>query len=193
MMNLFIGILLGIIFAYSFNILKNYLRQKKGIKYNDYKKLPLLIQINDTLRHVIYEYGIKRDNQDFLLNILYKKEIIMQIMHRAHFPYLSKESEEISFGLALYIPVSKLSDLQKRELDQILTKEPIKEQHETEPFDYHVVDLGKGIKQGGYLISRIAKEVFKFELKKEDFSFDLFSEGELPYFGKRHSFIISNN
>jgi hypothetical protein len=193
MTNLFIGIFIGVIFTYTFNIFKNYLKQKKGVKYSEYRKLPLLIQINDTLRHIIYEYGIKHNNHDFLLNIIHKKQVIMQVMHRAHFPYLNKESADVDFGLALYIPTSKLSDLQKKELDRILTKEPVKEHHEIQPFDYHVVDLGKGIKQGGYLISRIAKEVFKLELNKDDFSYDLFNEGELPYFGKNHSFIISKN
>jgi hypothetical protein len=185
MTHLIIGIFIGIILSYLILILKNYLGQKKGISYDEYKKLPLLIQVNDTLRHIIYEYGIKRNNRDFLLNILHRKNIIMQVMHRAHFPYLTKNNE-ITFGLALYIPISKLSDTQKKELARILDKEPVNEQHETEPFDYHVVDLGKGIKQGGYLISRIAKEVFKFELSQSDFSFELFDEGDLPYFGKNY-------
>lgn len=193
MANLIVGILLGIVLSYPLLILRNFLKQKRGLKYSDYKRLPLLIQINDTLRHIIYEYGIKKENHDFLLNIFYQKKIIMQVMHRAHFPYLNKKKDDISFGLALYIPISKLSELQKTEIEQILSKEPVTALHETQPFDYHVVDLGKGIKQGGYLISRIVKEVFKFELSKDDFGFELFSEGELPYFGEKHGFVLSSN
>ena len=193
MINFIIGIFMGIGFSYPIFILINYLRQKKGIKYDDYKKLPLLVKINDTLRSIIYEYGIKKDNHDFLLNIFHKGKVIMQVMHRAHFPYLSRKNNEISFGLALYISASELTELQKAELERILTKESVNSQQETQPFDYFVVDLGKGIKQGGYLISRILKEVFEFELNKEDFNFELFNEGELPYFGEKHGFVISTN
>jgi len=117
----------------------------------------------------------------------------MQVMHRAHFPYLSKDSENIAFGLALYIPVSKLSDIQRQCLEKILLDESDNYVQEKEPIDYHVIDLGKGIKHGGYLISRILKEVLEYDLEESNFSMELFSEGKLPYFGKKHSFQISSN
>lgn len=193
MINIIIGLLIGFMLSYSLIVLRNLLRQKKGIKYDEYKNLPLLIRINDTLRHIIYEYGIKKENHDFLLNLFYKKNVIMQVMHRAHFPYLSKVSEEIIFGLALYIPISKLTIEQKQTLEQILEMEPSTNIHEVEPFDYHVIDLGKGIKQGGYLITRILKEVFLYDPESNDFDLKLFSEGELPYFGKKHGFTLPTN
>src|SRR5687767_3430793 len=102
MTNFLGGFIAGFIFAYLLYVLIKNLKQKSGLKYDDYKRLPLLVKLKDTLRHIIYEYDIKRHNEDFLLNILFGKTKIMQIMHRAHFPYLVKNKTRISFGLALY-------------------------------------------------------------------------------------------
>jgi hypothetical protein len=183
----------GILFSYVTFVVIKIFKAKSGIRYDDYKKLPLLIRLKDTLRHIIYEYSIKRNNEDFLLNISHKGARVMQVMHRSHFPYLAKNSEKISFGLALYIPVTKLTDSQKQLLERILIEESDNYQKENQPFDYHVIDLGKGLKHGGYLITRILKEVFKYDLDEANFSMELFSEGKLPYFGEKHSFQISSN
>jgi hypothetical protein len=188
-----IGFFAGVLFSYAAFIVIKLLKTKSGIKYNDYKKLPLLIKLKDTLRHIIYEYSIKRNNEDFLLNVSYKDARVIQVMHRSHFPYLAKENENINFGLALYIPITKLSESQKQALEKILIEESDNYQRESQPFDYHVIDLGKGLKHGGYLITRILKEIFKYDLDEANFSMELFSEGKLPYFGKKHSFQTSSN
>ena len=65
-------------------------------------------------------------------------------------------------------------------------------QSETEPFNYFAIDVGKSIRFGGYLISRLLKEVFDFELEKDTFDFKLFNEGELPYLNK-HRFVLPSN
>jgi hypothetical protein len=181
-MDFIIGFVLGAFLCYALLVLNRYLKQKTGLKYDDYKRLPFLIKMQDTLRHIVYEFGIKRNNFDFLLNITNKDKVILQAMHRAHFPFLIGEKNERNFGIALYIPTAKLTDFQKQKIKKILNEELENYQREEEPFDYFVIDIGKSIRYGGYLVSRLLKEVFNFELEKDDFDFRLFDEGALPYF-----------
>jgi hypothetical protein len=193
MTNIIIGCFIGSALTYPVLMLLKYIMQKRGIRYSEYKKLPLLVRLNDTLRHIIYDYGIKKRNHDFSLNVLERKVVIMQVLHRAHFPYLTPKNENPNFGMALYIPISKLTETQKKRLEEIIVEEPLDGIHETEPFDFHVVDLGQGLRQGGYLIARILKEIFDFDSHSSDFDFKLFNEGELPYFAKKFTMKVSSN
>jgi hypothetical protein len=192
-LNFVSGLVTGMILTYLLYVFVKNLRKKKGIKYEEYKGLPLLIRLKDVLRNIVYEYNIKRHNEDFLLNILYAKTKVMQVMHRAHFPYLLKNKTDIKFGLALYIPITKLSESQKIRIEEILIEESDKYNRQEEPFDYHVIDLGNGIRHGGYLISRLLSEVFEFNLDPTNFNFELFSNGKLPYIGRDYEFNISSN
>lgn len=163
-LNFLLGLMTGMVLAYLLYVIIKNIRKKKGIKYEEYKRLPLLIRLKDVIRNIVYEYSIVRHNEDFLLNILYGKTKVMQIMHRAHFPYLLKNKTDIKFGLALYVPITKLSDSQKAKIEKILIEESDSYHRQNEPFDYHVIDLGNGIRHGGYLISRLLNEVFEFNL-----------------------------
>ena len=151
-----------------------------------------MFKIKDCLRNIVYDYNFVRQNEDFSLNILYKNVKIMKVLHRAHFADLLNSRWDIDFGLALYVPVTNLSVSQQERLRKIVDDESEVFQREMRPINYYAIDLGKGIKHGGYIITRIMNEVFEFSMNKDDFSFELFSDGNIPYHGKDTSRLSSN-
>lgn len=182
-MNFILGLITGLTIFYLFFIYRSYKsRQKKRLRLNEYRRSPVLRKLIDTLRHIVFEYGVKRKNNDFTLNVSLNGKIRFQIMHRAHFPDLAKSESDIDFGLALYIPVNKLSTTQRNGLEKIFKEESEIYYYEEIPFDYHIVDFGKRVRFGGYLVTRILKEVF-FVDESDKVDFELFTEGELPYIG----------
>lgn len=177
------GILVGIIIFYLFLIYRNYKRrQKKGKRFQEYRNAPTSRKLTDTLRHIVFEYNIKRKNNHFSLNVYVEGELRLQVLHRCHFPDLCKSEEDVDFGLALYIPIKRLNQSQKDQLLTIFKEESEVFYYEEVPFDYYVVDIGKLIRYGGYLINRILKEVYH-NADVQSLSFELFSEGKLPYIG----------
>ena len=179
-MELTIGILLGWVSLYIAGVVIKNFRQKKGSKDKSYRNWPLTVKLRDTVRHIIFEYSIKRKNNDFLLNINLNGNHVMQIMHRAHFPELCQSESDIRFGLALYIPLSNLSSDKVKALEVIIEEESeILRGERSDAVAYLVVDLGKRVRFGGYFLARIIKEVF--EKEEGSMSLELFSEGNLPY------------
>ena len=184
-MDFIFGMCVGWLTLYFGLVLLKHLKQKKGIKSSEYEKLALTTRLKDTVRHIVFEYNIKRRNNDFLLNIKFKTDIIMQIMHRAHFPELGESEDDIGFGLALYIPAVNLNSEQVSRLSEIIRQEvEVLKEVKIGPVEYYLIDLGVRVRFTGYFLSRIVKEVFKYDHRSADFSFELFSEGALPYFRK---------
>jgi hypothetical protein len=174
------GIFIGWISLYLFLILYKLLKEKRGIKREQYGNIPFTARLRNIIRHIIFEYNIKRKNNDFLYNIDLDGKRVMQLMHRAHFPELCRSESDLAFGLALYIPVKGWNEERIKKLDNIINEETeIKHTGKTGELEYYIIELGKRARFGGYLLSRIVKEVF--EAEESRFSFELFSEGNLPY------------
>lgn len=179
-LNLLIGFVLGFFSAALFILYRKRERDKRGTKAKDYSGLPIVTRLKDTLRHIVFEYNIKVRNNDFLLNITLKGNTVMQIMHRAHFPELCQDEQDIQFGLALYIPVTELTSNQKLKLSQIIDEElEIIHKSKFGELEYQILDIGKRIRFGGYILSRIINEVYYKDI--DDLKLSLFSEGNLPY------------
>lgn len=179
-LGLIIGIILGWVSLFSARAITLYLKEKKGTKASDYNKLPFTSKLKDSVRHIIFEYNVKRSNNDFLLNINLKGKKVMQVMHRSHFPELCQTESDIDFGLALYIPVSELKKDQQAKLDNIIEEESeVFKSSKLGELEYYLIDLGKRVRFSGYLLHRIIKEVFEGD--EHQFSSELFSEGNLPY------------
>jgi hypothetical protein len=179
-MKLIIGIIVGWLSMYIFLLIVKNLKSKKGYKEKDYGNLPFTTKLRDSIRHIVFEYNVKRKNNDFLLNISFKKEIVMQIMHRAHFPELCQSESDVAFGLALYIPISHWSIDRISKLNEIVKEESeVASKNRFGKLEFYVIDLGSRVRFGGYFLSRLIKEVFEGD--ENDFSSELFSEGHLPY------------
>ena len=178
--SLLFGILIGWISLYLFLILYKNLKGKRGIKHEEYGKIPFTTRLRNIVRHIIFEYDIKRKNNDFLYNVNLDGKHVMQLMHRAHFPELCRSESDIAFGIALYIPIKGWREDRIMKLDDIINEESeIKRTGKTGELEYYIVDLGKRARFGGYLLTRILKEVF--DADESQFSAELFSEGNLPY------------
>lgn len=179
-MNLITGIIFGWISMYIFLLVMKKIKEKKGVKEKEYSKLPFTTMIRDSIRHIVFEYSIKTKNNDFLLNIdLYGKTVI-QLMHRAHFPELCQLESDINFGIAIYIPVVGWEEKKVEKLQNIIDQESeIMKISKIGKLEYNIIDLGTRVRYGGYLLTRIIKEVF--EADENEFSSTLFSEGNLPY------------
>lgn len=161
-------------------ILYKNIKEKKGIKHGEYGKIPFTARLRNIIRHIIFEYDIKRKNNDFLYNINFGGRRVMQLMHRSHFAELCRSEADIAFGIALYIPAKGLNLERIKKLDNIINEESeIKRTGKTGELEYYIIDLGKRARFGGYLLSRIVKEVF--DADESQFSAELFSEGNLPY------------
>ena len=142
--------------------------------------MPFTVRLRGIIRHVIFEYNIKKKNEDFLYNISLDGEKIMQLMHRAHFPELCTSEIDIAFGISLYIPLKGWKKENVIKLQKIISQETESiHKDQLGNLEYYVVDLGKRVRFGGYLLSRIIKEIF--DAQESRFSFELFSEGKLPY------------
>ena len=179
-MELIYGILIGWITLYVFGIIVKNIRQKKGVKNKEYRNTRFTTRLRNLVRHIIFEYDIKRKNNDFLLNINLNGSHVMQLMHRTHFPELCESESDLAFGLALYIPLEGLTDEKVKVLDEIMDEESeIIRKGKTGRLEYYIIDLGKRVRYGGYILSRIIKEVFIAD--ESQFSTELFSEGNLPY------------
>lgn len=160
------------------------LKQKKGARAKEYDGLDFTTKLKDTVRHIIFEYNIREKNSDFLLNVRLNNLVVMQLMHRAHFPELNQTEEDIGFGMALYIPAINLKEGQIDKIREIVDEE-VETLKETKdgPVDYFLIDLGTRVRFGGYFLSRIIREVFGGS--ENQFSSELFSEGKLPYKNRR--------
>lgn len=179
-MNFIIGLLVGWLTLYLAAITLKYLKQKKGVRSKEYDDLKFTMTLRDTIRHIVFEYDIKRKNNDFLLKIKLNERQIMQLMHRAHFPELCQSETDISFGIALYIPVTGWNADMFSRLERIIDEETeVMSKNKAGRVEYCVVDLGKRVRFSGYFLSRIINEVFVG--KENEFSCELFSEGKLPY------------
>jgi hypothetical protein len=179
MINFIIGFLSGALTLFLLSFVFKRKRERRGKYEKEYQSRYFTTKLKDTIRHIVFEYSIKRSNNDFLLNIYFKGKRSMQIMHRAHFPELCSSEKDIEFGLAVYIPTEHLTNEQVFKLESILIDESEKFDKSRRPVPYYVLDLGRRIRYGGYIVSRIVKELFNPD--ENEISFELFSEGSLPY------------
>jgi len=160
-----LGSAFGFVCFFVMRMLKKRIREKNGVRFREYRDLPFNIKLKDTIRHIVFEYNIKRVNNDFLLNIDFNGTPLMQIMHRSHFPELCKSESDISFGIALYIPVKNMDFKQIESLSFVLEEESeIINNIDKNSRLYFIVDLGSRVRFSGYLLTRIIKEVL---LKKK--------------------------
>lgn len=123
MMNFFAVFLTGAFTLYLLSFLLKKRSERKSKYEREYQSKYFTTKIKDTLRHLIFEYSIKRSNNDFLLNLDFKRKRSMQIIHRAHFPELCASERDIEFGLAVYIPPEHLTNDQIFRLESILMEE----------------------------------------------------------------------
>lgn len=134
--------------------------------------------IKDALRNIVIRYN--KDNRDFLLNIKIPKSTGIQLLHRSHYPELSKSISDIYFGIAIYIPLKGLDLIQKDKLEKILKDEVQPLIFSEMYFSYYVIDIGTKIRYGGELLALILKEVFDVKVN-DQIKVELYDGGKLPY------------
>lgn len=110
-----LGSAFGFVCFFVMRMLKKRIREKNTVRFREYRDLPLNIKLKDTIRHIVFEYNIKRVNNDFLLNIDFNGTPLMQIMHRSHFRSYASQSL-IFLSELLYIFLSKIWILNKLNL-----------------------------------------------------------------------------
>ena len=134
--------------------------------------------VKDVLRNIVLRYN--NDNSDFLVNISISQSTVIQLLHRSHFPELMEQNNDVSFGIAVYIPLRGLSKIQKEKLEIILKDHAETSTFSEIPFSYYVLDIGKKIRYGGELLGLIMKEVFGV-VEEDQINIELYDEGKLPY------------
>ncbi|AYB33475.1 hypothetical protein [Chryseolinea soli] len=174
---LILGFITGILFAAVVRLLVINIREKRGLHEAKFRPKRLSSKARYVLRKVVFDFSIKKFNRDFVVNIKIKESIVMQLIHRAHFPELNIEESDIAFGIAIYIPLKPLSMAQRQKLERLLNEEVGKFVTVEQPFAYFLVDIRIAARFGGYLLARILKEIFR----SEDADFELADEGSLPY------------
>lgn len=179
-MDFLLGVFVGVMLVVLLIIFRRFLKEKRGVKSSEYSGKKMLTKLKDTLRHIVFEYNIKRKNNDFLLNVQYDSTKILQLMHRSHFPELCENEKDIGFGIALYIPVNELTESQLTTLDSIIEEETeVRKRNSVGKLEYYLIDLGERVRFGGYLMTRIVNEVYGGI--DEKLNMELFSEGNIPY------------
>jgi hypothetical protein len=172
-----LAFLLGFVFAFTLRLIVIGIREKKGRDYVKYNSLPLTSRMKIAVREIIFKYSIRKFNRDFLLSIKLHEHVIMQLMHRSHFPDIIKDLSDVKFGIAIYIPIKPLTNLQRDLLLKILREEMEHSRVSEPPIEYVVIDAGTRARYNGYLIAKIIKEVFK----ADDVYMEISDEGVLPY------------
>ena len=178
-----LGLLLGWFYYKKSNIVVEHNQSGKvGMYYEKYKNGSTMKSLTNAIRTIIFRYGGRNeDHQSFVLNITKGDDVIIQLLHRAHFPELCKSSVDINFGIALYIPLddSYMNNVMKNNLKKIMREEMQQMKEDKNPRTYFVLDIGARLMQGSYIISRILKEVFN--VSDHDFYYELYDDSELPY------------
>jgi hypothetical protein len=169
--------LMGLVFAFLIRLIVINRRERKGLYEVKYKPLSLSSKMKGIIRELIFKFSIQKFNRDFLLNLKSKGVLLMQIMHRSHFPEVCENISDVKFGLAIYIPTKPLSTEQKNKLKKVFQEEMEEFKRYDYPIGYFVIDAGPRVRFTGYLLAKIITEVFG----KEDVDLELFDEGILPY------------
>lgn len=177
MINVIVGFVVGFLFAVLLRLFAIDRREKKGLHEARYKKLNLTSKMKNTVRQIIFKFSIQKFNRDFLLNLKLNGRVIIQLMHRSHFPELIKNLSDAKFGLAIYIPIKPLTKSQQQVLIGLLNEESEQINIAEYPIEYLVIDAGSRARYSGYLIARIITEVFE----TADVDLELYDEGVLPY------------
>jgi hypothetical protein len=177
MANILIGFVCGFLFAFLVRLIVINVREKSGKDEIKYRPMPLGFKMKSMIREVVFKFSIRRFNRDFLLNVKLHGKVVMQVMHRSHFPELLKNLSDVRFGLAIYIPIKPLSAEQQQILVKVLNEEMEQFSVSEYPIEYFVVDAGVRAKFNGYLMARIIKDVFD----ADDVDLELYDEGILPY------------
>lgn len=177
-----LGLLLGWFYNKKSNIvIKHNQSGKVGMYYDKYKNGSTIKSLTNAIRTIVFKYGGRNENQSFVLNITKGDDVIIQLLHRAHFPELGKSGADINFGIALYIPFddSYMDDKMKNVLKKIMKEETLQMKEDNNPLTYFVLDMGTRLMHSSYLLSRILKEVFN--VSDDHFYYELYDDGELPY------------
>jgi hypothetical protein len=177
MIEIVIGFILGFSFAFALRLIVINRRERKGAHEVKYNPLRISSKMKLMLREIVFKFSVQKFNRDFLLNIKSQRTTIIQLMHRSHFPSLLKNIADVQFGIAIYIPLTPLTDDQKQRLFHVLKEEMQNFNKSEYPIEFFVIDAGTRVRHTGYLLARIVREVFN----KEDVDFELFDEGVLPY------------
>lgn len=72
-----LGIVVGWLTLYLTAIVIRSLKQKKGARAKEYDGLDFTTKLKDTVRHIIFEYNIRKKNSDFLLNVRLNNLVVM--------------------------------------------------------------------------------------------------------------------
>lgn len=178
---------LGVLIGFGAFFVRGYFLNRKAERLDTahphFLKSGTFNRLKDCVRHVVVEYSIRRKNHDFLLNVKSGDTIIFQLTHRSHYPELIPNTDDLSFGMALNLPLGNLTGKQKEKIIKIMKEESDLFFYEEVPFEYYVVDFGKRVKYTGYFLTRLLSEVFDIN-NPDNIEFELFSEGPLPYSGK---------
>ena len=177
MTTLIIGFAVGVLFTIGVRFLMLSSKDKRGRDHLKYNPVPLNSKMKIVIRKIIVDFSIRRFNRDFLLNVNLKGQTIMQLLHRAHFYEIITDLADVKFGVAIYVPLSPLTDVQRRCLFKILKEELKPFKDEEYDRDYFVIDAGTMVKYPGYLITKIITEVYNVD----DVDLELHDEGFLPY------------
>ena len=175
---LFIGFVIGWFSRIVYKYFKNIGRLNKQKLYQRGYKPTSYEIIKDILRNIVIRFH--KENFDFFMNLNVRGETVIQVLHRSHFPEITGASENIDFGIAIYIPLNDLSGKQRDSLEQILKEHAVTNSFSEVPFSYYVLDIGKKIRYGGELLCLILKEIFDVQ-SNDVIDVELFDGGKLPY------------
>ena len=171
-----VGMKLGSVwYGMAKKIEKNKLSLERILASNKYKKGSGNIELSNALRALVYRY--KATSDDFMLNISMNNNIIIQILHRAHFPDVLNSEDDNRFGMVFYSPVSNEKRLSL--LEDLLKSESIKYYVNTTNKSLFF-ELGDSYFTGfaNYIITKILYEVFD---DGKSVNFQLGYVGKLPY------------
>ncbi|HAS42990.1 MAG TPA: hypothetical protein DCS93_21095 [Microscillaceae bacterium] len=175
-----LGIFLGwIYYKKTYSVITSSQSKKSKPYYNKYKNGETMRGLINSLRSIIFVYGGRSSTKSFIFNIFNNKKLIIQLLHRAHFPELCESVTDISFGIAIYIPVDYLNNATRNLLEKVMLEEGQDLKQDELPNTYYVVDIGGRLMYGSYLLSRIIKEVFGVE--DNALFYELHDDLNLPY------------
>lgn len=132
--------------------------------------------IKSSIRTVVLKTRSK--NLDFLLNFSIDSQVLIQILHRLHYPELGLDEEDSRYGLAIYIPISELNKSKKNELNKLLIQHA-ESSFRDNNYDYYVIDAGERIKYAGELVTLILRQIFL--INKDNLKTDIFIGDRTPY------------
>lgn len=174
------GLLLGWLYNRKANLVIKASQTKKGEEYRQkYKKGETMKALINAIRVLIFEYDDEHKHKSFVLNITRDNDLVIQLLHRAHFPELCESSIDVNFGIAVYIPVDYMDNSMKEALEKILLEDAQELKQDSNPNTYYVIDVGFRLMYASSFLSRILKEVF--DANDNNLCYELYDDLDLPY------------